>query len=57
METLFIVLAFIGTFSCGFFACMTIVFAFVMNQQDKKSKYRKPAEGGKENADQNRSIK
>lgn len=44
METLFIVLAFIGMFACGFFFCMLLVFALILNESGKthrKMKTRK----------------
>ena len=53
METVFMVLAFIGTFSCGFFACMAIAFAMIMHEQDKLLK-KKDGKDGKDKRNQYR---
>lgn len=43
METLLYVLAFIGTFSSGFFCCLAVVFAVTSHQQKKELKRKKKA--------------
>lgn len=53
METVFMILAFIGTFSCGFFACMAGMFAVIMHEQDKQIK-KKGGKDGKDKRDQYR---
>ena len=46
MEVLFTVLAFLGMFAAGFFACMLLVFLVVMYTQDKEMKRKNRDNGG-----------
>lgn len=52
MKTLFIVLAFIGMFACGFFFCLVLVFALMLNEYGKSNRRVKPRKESKhENKD------
>lgn len=42
METLFIVLAFVGMFACGFFFCLLLVFGLMLNEYGKNHRKVKP---------------
>ena len=45
MDTVFMILAFVGTFSCGFFACLTIVFCVVMIDRGRQLKRQEGKDG------------
>lgn len=46
MESLFIVLSFIGVFAAGFFCRMLLAFSLIMHEQDKQlKKYKRKPEG------------
>ena len=39
METLFIVLAFIGMFGCGYFCCLLLFCLYAMEKEDERDQH------------------
>ena len=39
METLFIVLAFIGMFGCGYFCCLLLFCLYVMGKENERDQH------------------